>query len=388
MQDRGRPGARRRARSALRPAARRFRQGAQPPRARAEGEGNVASARRVAEAEKPSVSAWAVNQLWRAHPDAFEQLFASARAIRRATRHGGEELRAATAEQRDVLARLRHLAEGVLRGAGHASNEAMLRRIATTLSALAAAGSFAPARPGQLTADRDPPGFGALAGIPEPAESSTRMKKVEPRKGAAETTKERARRRVKKRSAPPPRPPNERGAGRRRSVPSRTRRRRGREPRKSSRLARAMSRVLATRSPTQSGRAPPRKKRSTARATKSEPPRTSSAPRKRSRIPHAPRRLRARAHGLRVDPAPAARRSSELRGKTRMSSLFVSSTQVTDLGPVATLTSLDTLRMRGLDIKDLSPLANAAPRLRTLRASSTVPAALRRARPQLDAQVR
>jgi Leucine-rich repeat (LRR) protein len=71
-----------------------------------------------------------------------------------------------------------------------------------------------------------------------------------------------------------------------------------------------------------------------------------------------------------------------------MSSLFVSSTQVTDLGPVATLTSLDTLRMRGLDIKDLSPLANAAPRLRTLRASSTVPAALRRARPQLDAQVR
>jgi hypothetical protein len=52
-----------------------------------------------------------------------------------------------------------------LRAAGNAASEATLRRVTTTLSALAATGGFAPDPSGALSADRDPPGFEALEGM-------------------------------------------------------------------------------------------------------------------------------------------------------------------------------------------------------------------------------
>jgi hypothetical protein len=107
---------------------------------------------------RPPLSAWAVNQLWRKAPAEFEILFETAQRIR-----AGDL--GATTEHREALATLRSRAASILAEAGNAANEATLRRVVTTLSALAARGGFAPDLPGALCDDRDPPGFEA-AGIP------------------------------------------------------------------------------------------------------------------------------------------------------------------------------------------------------------------------------
>ena len=107
---------------------------------------------------RPPISAWAVNQLWRKAPAEFEMLFETAQQLR-----AGDL--AATAAHREALAGLRGRAATILADAGNAANEATLRRVATTLSALAARGGFAPDLPGALSDDRDPPGFEA-AGLP------------------------------------------------------------------------------------------------------------------------------------------------------------------------------------------------------------------------------
>src|SRR5262249_33711831 len=130
------------------------------------------------------------------------RLFATGEAARKATGRDAEQLRSAMAAQREVLAGLRRQAEEILRSGGHASTEAVLRRVTTTLQALAASGSFAPGRPGQLAADRGPPGFEAmtqLAGAPEPKddrEERARAKReaTAAAKAAAEAAREEARR--------------------------------------------------------------------------------------------------------------------------------------------------------------------------------------------------
>jgi hypothetical protein len=137
--------------------------------------GDPASASKVAGAAKPTVSAWTINQLWRQHGAELDELFATGEAVHRATGGDVEDFRAATSKQREILTRLRQRADEILRAAGHAPTEPVLRRVSTTLSALAAAGSFAPDRPGQLAADRDPPGFGEVTGqVPPAPESQTR----------------------------------------------------------------------------------------------------------------------------------------------------------------------------------------------------------------------
>lgn len=118
----------------------------------------------VAALAKPTVSAWVVNRLYRDDRDEIDELLEIGRRMR-----GGEV--AATREQRALLARLHQRAGEILKGGGHAASPAMLRRVGTTLQALSAIGSFDPDPPGQLAADRDPPGFDLLAGVTlEPAE--------------------------------------------------------------------------------------------------------------------------------------------------------------------------------------------------------------------------
>jgi hypothetical protein len=107
---------------------------------------------------RPPVSAWAVNQLWWNHREAFEKLLETAERLRDGDLGG-------TAAHREALAALRTLASAVLSEGGHGATESTLRRITTTLSAIAAIGNFDPDLPGTLSEDRDPPGFEA-AGIP------------------------------------------------------------------------------------------------------------------------------------------------------------------------------------------------------------------------------
>ncbi len=128
--------------------------------------GDKAGAARLLALRRPTLSAWAVNQLWWQARESFEQLFAAAARLR-----AGDQT--AAADRRDTVAALKARAASILVQAGHAVNEATLRRVSTTLSALAAAGGFEPDPPGALSGDRDPPGFDAagLAGFGQGAAS-------------------------------------------------------------------------------------------------------------------------------------------------------------------------------------------------------------------------
>lgn len=108
---------------------------------------------------RPPISAWAVNQLWWQAREEFDALLETAKKMR-----GGDL--GATPAHREALSALRARAAKVLTDAGNAANEATLRRVATTLSAIAAHGGFGPEAPGALTEDRDPPGFDALGAVP------------------------------------------------------------------------------------------------------------------------------------------------------------------------------------------------------------------------------
>jgi hypothetical protein len=119
--------------------------------------GDKASAARLAKLGRPPISAWAVNQLWWQARADVEALLAAAARLRQ-----GDQ--SAASARRDSLAALRARAATLLEQGGHAATEATLRRVATTLSALAAAGGFEPDPAGALGADRDPPGFD-IAGL-------------------------------------------------------------------------------------------------------------------------------------------------------------------------------------------------------------------------------
>jgi hypothetical protein len=129
--------------------------------------GDRPGSKQLAKLPRPSVSAWAVNQLyWEARED-FEALFAAAKRV-------GEGDLSATAEHREATAFLRARAAELLADAGHATTESTLRRVTATLSALAAAGGFEPDAPGTLSGDRDPPGFEtALFAAESPAPART-----------------------------------------------------------------------------------------------------------------------------------------------------------------------------------------------------------------------
>jgi DNA repair exonuclease SbcCD ATPase subunit len=158
--------------------------------------GDKAGAARLVKLGRPPLSAWAVNQLWWQAGDQFARLLAAAQRLR-----AGDQ--SASAERRDALATLKGRAASILVQAGHGANEGTLRRVATTLAALAASGGFEPDPPGALAADRDPPGFdvAALGGIPAQPPSPPA-----PRAVPAPAPESTARARPALRVVPPPRP--------------------------------------------------------------------------------------------------------------------------------------------------------------------------------------
>lgn len=126
--------------------------------------GDKEGAARLAGLPRPPVSAWAVNQLWWHARDELEAMLATAERLR------AGDLAAGPAH-RESIAKLRARAAAILADAGHGASEGTLRRVTTTLSAIAAAGGFAPDPPGVLAGDRDPPGFetmGIAAGAAPP----------------------------------------------------------------------------------------------------------------------------------------------------------------------------------------------------------------------------
>jgi hypothetical protein len=125
------------------------------------GAGDKDGANRLSKLARPPISAWVVNQLYWRERDSFDELLASAAELRQGDL-------TATSAHREALATLRHRAAALLTEAGHGATEATLRKVTTTLSALAASGGFDPDPPGALSADREPPGFEAFGFAPAP----------------------------------------------------------------------------------------------------------------------------------------------------------------------------------------------------------------------------
>jgi len=119
--------------------------------------GQVNDANLVKTLAKPSVSAWAVNQLYWKHRAAFDKLLAAGQRLRGKV----TDVRAALDARREALLRLVDFATSVLRDAGHNPSQDTLHRVTTTLEALSAL-SDGPTL-GRLTQDVDPPGFESLA---------------------------------------------------------------------------------------------------------------------------------------------------------------------------------------------------------------------------------
>ena len=172
-------------------------------------EGDTEAAERVKTLAKPSISAWVANQLYWRNRTAFHRLIAAGEQFRtaQAAQLAGKsvDLRAPLDARRQTLSELMKLAGDILREAGHPASPDTMRRIMTTLEALATYGQHAGAPPaGRLTDDVDPPGFEALAAlVPRGSSASARyaaprvipfnQRKPEPAKRKRGDTREDAR---------------------------------------------------------------------------------------------------------------------------------------------------------------------------------------------------
>ena len=102
--------------------------------------GDKAAAAKVRALKKPSVPAWAINQVARAHPDDLEALFDAGADLRDAQKkllRSGDQsaVKDASAAERQAVKTLVARAKKILSDAGNAANEATLERIADTFYA-------------------------------------------------------------------------------------------------------------------------------------------------------------------------------------------------------------------------------------------------------------
>ena len=134
---------------------------------------------------KPSISAWAVNQLYWDHRDAFDHLIVSGERFHKAQASplAGKfaNLRTALDARREALTHLSDLATSLLRDAGYNPSPDTIHRITTTLEAMSVYASRSDAPPsGRLTHDVDPPGFESFgsfipsAGVTQPTKEPAR----------------------------------------------------------------------------------------------------------------------------------------------------------------------------------------------------------------------
>jgi hypothetical protein len=137
--------------------------------------------------KKPSVSAWAANQLARRREVDVRRLLRAGERLEKAQRslvRGGDqrEFTEAQSEEREAVRRLRGEAAEILREAGHPASDATLERLAGTLRAAAGTDEGrSTLRDGRLTEDLEPLGFAAVEGLVPRA----RGRRAKPRPAAA-----------------------------------------------------------------------------------------------------------------------------------------------------------------------------------------------------------
>jgi hypothetical protein len=139
-------------------------------------DGDADAAEQVRSLPKPSVAAWAVNQVARQDPEAVRSLLNVAARLRSAQERSlkgersADELRAAQAEERGIIRGLARSAEGVLQDAGRPASGTTLERVSSLLRAAAVdEPGRTTLREGRLTGDVEVSGFDAFAGLKLPA---------------------------------------------------------------------------------------------------------------------------------------------------------------------------------------------------------------------------
>src|SRR6185503_4829636 len=151
--------------------------------ARLKREGRADDSTFVKALTKPSISAWAVNQLHWNHRDVFDRLLSTSQRFRQSqTSHTATrmaDLRGSLDARSEALSHLSDLATVLLRDAGHNPTPDTIHRITTTLEALSAHATLSDGpTPGRLTQDVDPPGFASLASLI--SATDTRKREEEP----------------------------------------------------------------------------------------------------------------------------------------------------------------------------------------------------------------
>jgi hypothetical protein len=164
--------------------------------ARLKKEGRANDAERVKLLGKPPISAWAVNQLYWDHRDAFDDLIATGKRLRPAqkSRPGkAADMRDSLEARREALNNLSDLATELLTDGGHSPSPDTLRRVVTTLEALSAY-SLLPdgPTPGRLTQDVDPPSFELMAALMSGGIAFDDTDEPEPPRKASKATPQKA----------------------------------------------------------------------------------------------------------------------------------------------------------------------------------------------------
>src|SRR5688572_23890389 len=124
-------------------------------------------AQRVKAISKPSISAWAVNQLYFSHRAEFDRRLDAGKRLAEAQRSGAAgDIRERIADRREAVSRLLQFADRMLLRAGHSATPDTLRRIEATLESVSTP-NVAPDAPlpGRLTADLAPISVEFLAAL-------------------------------------------------------------------------------------------------------------------------------------------------------------------------------------------------------------------------------
>ncbi len=163
------------------------------------GDGHREAAAEVAALRKPSVAAWAVNQLVRTQKAAVDELWRAGDALREAQsevvagRAPASALRLAVQEERAAADDLAGRARGLLRAIGHELSPAMIDRVTETLHAAALdedARSLVGS--GRLVRELRHVGLGEAAGVAPGAPATTTAESSRPARGSRRANERKA----------------------------------------------------------------------------------------------------------------------------------------------------------------------------------------------------
>ena len=157
--------------------------------------GNANDANLVKALAKPSISAWAVNQLYWEHREAFDGLLVTGDRFRQALTSDPAgriaDVRESLDARREALSHLSDLAAALLRDAGHNPTPDTIHHIITTLEAVSAYATISGGPTlGRLTQDVDPPSFESLASlIPSTDTTERKLTRTTPQQSGSTAAK-------------------------------------------------------------------------------------------------------------------------------------------------------------------------------------------------------